>query len=258
MTTKALTPRKQMENLLSTRDKVISTHLRGTQLDSEKFRLGVLSQLDQTPALLTCRRESVLMSAYLAAQQGLEFVGGQAYLIPFKGEAKLIVGYKGYVELLYGTGKVKSINAKCVYQGEEFGYDQGTNEISHPFSFDTDRSDENIVGAYAVIETVSGGRIVEVLSRDELERIRNSSRGKNSDAYRQWLPEMYKKACILRAAKKGPKSRALNVVIEAEDRAEKGLSTADLVEERDEDWTEPEFRDVGPTEEPTVNDDDIP
>jgi phage RecT family recombinase len=61
-----------------------------------------------------------------AACLGLEVDGvtGQAYLIPFKGRAQLVVGYKGYNTLAARSGI--TITGAVVREGDEFDYQLGS------------------------------------------------------------------------------------------------------------------------------------
>ena len=43
---------------------------------------------------------------------------GQAYLVPFKNKATLIVGYKGLYDMAIRTGKYRYINVDKLYEGE--------------------------------------------------------------------------------------------------------------------------------------------
>ena len=51
---------------------------------------------------------------------------GQAYLVPFKGRATLVVGYKGLHDMAVRTGKYRYINAAPIYEGEEVTEDRFT------------------------------------------------------------------------------------------------------------------------------------
>ena len=61
-----------------------------------------------------------LMSAIVKASQlGLE-VGsamGHAYLVPYKTEATLIIGYRGMLALARRSGEIQSITARVVSAG---------------------------------------------------------------------------------------------------------------------------------------------
>lgn len=63
---------------------------------------------------------SLLESARLGLEPGTE----QYYLTPRKVKGQLeilgIVGYQGYIELMYRAGAISSVVAECVYENDQF------------------------------------------------------------------------------------------------------------------------------------------
>lgn len=151
-----------------------------------------------------------------AAQLGLNPTGalGDAWLIPFQNkrkgvtEAKLIPGYRGLARLTIQSGHVESIYADCIYDGELCEVHGGTDpRIEHRPDPACREDEAAFVGAYAVAFPRGGGRPwFAYLSRKELDKIRNSSRGRDSDAYKIWPGPMAKKAAVLRVVKLVPMS----------------------------------------------------
>lgn len=96
-----------------------------------------LTELQRNTDLQACTAPSLLGSLMLAAQLGLEPGGplGHLYLTPrrLKGEQTVvpIIGYKGLVELARRSGKVGTVKAQIIREGDHF--DQG---------FDTARGGE--------------------------------------------------------------------------------------------------------------------
>ena len=83
----------------------------------------LLNQMTSGSPLMSCTMPSVLGAMLESAQMGLEIgTGGQCWLIPFKGEAKLVVGYRGFIDLMYRTGQVALAQAEVVYDNEEFKF----------------------------------------------------------------------------------------------------------------------------------------
>lgn len=89
---------------------------------------------DPSGNLQKCSPQSIYESAIRAASLRLSVDPGirQAYLVPFKGEATLIVGYKGLYDMAIRTGKYRYINVGKVYEGEEVVEDRlsGIHHIS--------------------------------------------------------------------------------------------------------------------------------
>jgi phage RecT family recombinase len=60
-----------------------------------------------------------------------------------------IIGYKGLMEMSKRHPRVHSVEAFCVYQGEDFDVDPGQGTIRHKWRFDVERTDDKIVAVYA-------------------------------------------------------------------------------------------------------------
>src|SRR6185369_8569019 len=65
-------------------------------LPLDLFMRVTLTGFRKTPNLLNCSRKSLLGALLETARLGLEPCTEQAYLIPFKNECTLVVGYQGY------------------------------------------------------------------------------------------------------------------------------------------------------------------
>jgi phage RecT family recombinase len=117
MTTTAITPYERMRSVLTSeaQRQAIAAYLHGTALSPKKFEQVALA-LMRDPKIVQCEPRSVMMAIAGAAQLGLQFIGGQAHIVPFKGQAQLIVGYQGYVNLLRKSGYVTF--ADVVYAGD--------------------------------------------------------------------------------------------------------------------------------------------
>ncbi|UGL61919.1 RecT-like DNA pairing protein [Arthrobacter phage EastWest] len=93
-----------------------------------------LTIVRQTPRLLECDKVSLLGSLMTCAQLGLRpGVGalGQAYIIPFKGQAQFILGYQGMLELANRSNEVEGTVARMVYENDVFQVDYGTDSLTH-------------------------------------------------------------------------------------------------------------------------------
>src|SRR6185437_5144847 len=162
---------------------------------------------------LECDRQSLFNAAMSAACLGLEVDGvtGQAYLIPFKGKAQLVIGYKGFNTLAARSGI--TITGNIVRQGDEFDYQLGSAAyVRHkPKS-----SKGAITHAWACAQSMDRPAVVEVLDYDELLAVKNRSPGaKRSDS--PWndpvigFPAMCQKTAKRRLARSMP----LNIMQQA-------------------------------------------
>lgn len=190
-------------------------HLRRRQLEAvlpkhltpdRLCRLAILA-CEKTPKLLRCDRTSLYGAILTAAQLGLEPDGilGQAYLVPYGDKVQFIPGYRGLIALARQSGEVQSIFAGAVHEGDHFAYRFGINEeLDHIPSLAPDRGDKPITHFYALARFINGGRHFDVMTRSEVERIRNNSAGFKSGGDSPWkshFEEMGKKTAIRRIAK---------------------------------------------------------
>src|SRR5262249_12016457 len=92
----------------------------------ERLMQTILVSCERNPKLLDCNRQSLFNAAMSAAVLGLEVDGvtGQAYLIPFKGRAQLVIGYKGFNTLAARSNM--TITGAAVREGDHFAFELGT------------------------------------------------------------------------------------------------------------------------------------
>jgi recombination protein RecT len=89
---------------------------------------SVLIAVADSKALQECAPASIYTNALRAATLRLSVDPGvgQAYLVPFKGHATLIVGYKGLHDMAVRTNRYRYINVGPIYEGQEITEDQIT------------------------------------------------------------------------------------------------------------------------------------
>lgn len=136
-----------------------------------------MTAVQNTPKLLDCDRTSLFAAVMTCAQLGLEPDGvlGQAYLVPFKGKVQFIPGYKGYLTLARNSGEITSIQAHEVCQNDKFSYAYGLDEHLHHVPAEGERGE--ITHFYAYAKFKDGGHVFEVMTRADVEKIRDGSEG---------------------------------------------------------------------------------
>jgi recombination protein RecT len=89
---------------------------------------SVLIAVSQNQDLMNCTPNSIIGSALRAATLELSVDPsiGQAYLVPFKGKATLIVGYKGLYQMAIRTGKYRYLNLMPIYEDDDLTEDRST------------------------------------------------------------------------------------------------------------------------------------
>jgi len=190
----------------------------------------------RNPSILQCSMLSQQQSAFVAMSLGLlPNVLGHGYFVPFGKDLTWITGYQGIVELAHRSGHISSIEARVVYEGEDYLVGYGTNAgISHTPNLKMSRKPEDptdvscanlgITGAYAVAHFKDGGVKFECMSADELDGIRKKTRSR-SGPWHEWpnVIEMYKKCPIRRLGKTLPQTPDLHMALEYDNAAERGV-----------------------------------
>lgn len=152
----------------------------GKTMPVERLMRTIMISVERLPMLLQCDRQSIFNAAMSAACLGLEVDGvtGQAYLIPFKGKAQLVIGYKGFNTLAARSGI--TITGAVVREGDDFDYQLGTAAyVRHK----PKGSKGRITHAWACAQSLDRPAVVEVLDIDELMAVKARSPGaKRSDS----------------------------------------------------------------------------
>jgi len=136
----------------------------------------------ENPYILRCSAESVLRSVKTACEFGLSFAkaSGQAYLVPFKGQCTLIIGYRGLMDLARRSAAVTSLQSGVVYQGDVYEPHLGSNpHIVHTPNPEVPHTDDKIIAAYSIAKHRSGEETVEAMPIEELKAIRKRSRSRD-------------------------------------------------------------------------------
>ncbi len=184
---------------------------------------------------------SVLGSLMNAAQLGLRpGVLGHCWPLPFwdrnlawtddqgktrKGgyRAQLVIGYQGYVELAYRSGRVASIVARTVQENDAFDVDLGVADtLTHKPLLRGDRGDA--AAYYVVVKYVSGGHAFWYMTHEEAlaYRERYAPRGREQQIVGPWAePDafggMAHKTCLRQLAKWMPKSTELAQALQVDE-----------------------------------------
>lgn len=177
---KADSVRKALERMRPKMAQALPKHL-----TPERLLRVTMSALQANPKLLDCDRTSLFAAVLTAAQLGLEPDGvlGHAYLVPFRvangpPKVQFIPGYKGLLTLARNSGDIQTIQAHEVCKGDDFHYAYGLKEdLHHVVSDDVERSWENVTHFYAYATFKDGGHIFEVMTRAQVEAIRDNSQG---------------------------------------------------------------------------------
>lgn len=178
-----------------------------------------LTEFRKNPKLQECEPLSFLAAVMLCGQLGVE-VGplGHAYLIPYGRECTFILGYKGMIDLARRSGQIISLTAHTVYENDKFNYAYGLDDKVEHVPALNDRG--KLIAVYAIAKLKGGGHQFEVLSKEEIDKIRETSKAKNSGPWVGHYDEMAKKTAIRRLFKYLPVSIEMQKAMAYEDDAE--------------------------------------
>jgi recombination protein RecT len=246
-TNNALDPKARLNDLATYLKKYGENNLKQAvqgQLSSERMIRMVLSDVSRNPLLLACTPTSIAGCLSFGAQVGLMVGGplGYVYIIPRRNkhlgnayEANPQLGYKGYCALAYRSKEIARLDAACVFRGEHFRFDRGTGVLEHQWSWEGEKGDADLVGAYAFAQLKGSPElIVEVLTRKQIE-----ARRARSDSWRRnpsqspWgtdFQPMARKSGILALLRGGrvPLSTELEVAVESEEESLAGSAPVEM------------------------------
>lgn len=186
------------------------------------FCSGIYSTVRRNPDLVTrCRVDTLWKAAIEAAERGLRVDNGEAWLVPYKGEVALQVGYKGAIKLAKQAG-ILMIDAQAVYSNDPCTISLGTDpHIDHKPAM-SNRGE--FLGVYAWIRMSDGEPpLIEWMPAEEVEKIRKSSPSANSPAWRTWYEEMARAKVLKRIAKRVPAKDELDLALSLADADDKTI-----------------------------------
>lgn len=192
----------------------------------ERLARIMLTQVRRIPKLALCTRASFLGALMECAQLGLEpGVLGQAWILPYKGNAQLIVGYRGLVALAWRSSQISSIQAHEVYEEDRFVWSFGLEpRLIHEPSEEGTQDPKRILYAYAVVRTTNHGVLFDVMSRKQIEAVRARSASKDSGPWVSDYAEMAKKTVLKRLLKLAPLSAEMQRALALDDADEFGTT----------------------------------
>lgn len=183
-------------------------------LAPERLARISLTVIERSKGLKQCSPISLLACVVECAQLGFEPdpIMGEAYLVPFKEQATLLVGYKGFAKLAFQTGDIYKIPAFVVRKGEEYSEIAGSHAalIHVPKDHGVEKDDSTWTHAYAMAFFRDGHTDWQTLERAEVFRRRSRSRaftsGKKDSPWFTDPEMMWRKSAIRALASRLPKS----------------------------------------------------
>ncbi len=186
-----------------------------------------MTEFSKTPLLQECEPMSFVAAVMVASQLGLEIgIMGSSYLVPFRNnkkgivECNLVPGYRGLLELARRSGNILSISAEIVYENDEFYFEKGLEaKLIHKPKL-VNRGE--MIAAYAVAKLKDGGNQFLVMSKEEIDVVKEKSKASSGP----WISEynaMAQKTVVRRLFKWLPSSVEMQKIAILDEASEAGI-----------------------------------
>lgn len=189
-----------------------------THVAVEKFTRVALTAISSNPDLANADRRSLYGACLRLAQDGLLPDGREAALVIFNTKSKnggwekrvqAMPMIAGVLKKIRQSGEVAKVSAQVVHENDLFtvryGFDEDVEHSPPPL----DKPRGKAIGAYATAVLKDGSRLLEVMSLEEIEKVRNVSRAKDNGPWKEWWSEMARKTVMRRLSKRLPMSTDL-------------------------------------------------
>ncbi|HHP5355891.1 TPA: recombinase RecT [Aeromonas veronii] len=197
----------------------------------DAFVRAAATAMAQNPELANADQKSVIQSLIRCATHGLVPDSREAALVTFKEKqgnnyvmkAQYIPMVDGVLKRARMSGQVAVIAAKAVFDGDTFDYwmDEQGEHINYRPTF-KGRGEFSLAFAFAKLHT--GELIVEVMPKDDIERVRSASKTGNSEysPWAKWYDRMAVKSVLHRLARRLPSASELVTLLESGDEFDYG------------------------------------
>lgn len=216
-------------------------------IDPDRFIRTVVTAVQMNPKLLEADRRSLFASCMKAAQDGLMPDGREAVLNIYSTKVKNPGGdswvdmvqflpmVRGLLKAIRNSGEVASVDAAAVYERDHFRFVRGDDpRIEHEPYLGAEEAGD-VVAAYVIVKLVNGETHREVMSKRDIEKVREASKAPNGPGWSKWYDQFAIKSVVKRAYKLLPSSSdRLDRVIEHDNEAmefdfnQRGADTAAL------------------------------
>ncbi len=160
-----------------------------SHLSPDRFARVAITAITRTPKLQQCTQESFFKCLLDLSAMGLEPDGRRAHLIPYGRECTLVLDFKGLVELVRRSGDVVKIHSDVVCENDTFAHSMG-DVTEHTYDISKDRG--AVIAAYSQVTLKNGAVQSEIMSKAEIDAIKNKSRAGRSGP---WVDHYNQMAC---------------------------------------------------------------
>lgn len=193
-------------------------------LTAERMIRMAMTLYGKSDQLRKCDPMSIIACVVQSSELGLELSSplGHAWMVPYGNQATFQIGYKGFFELAFRSGKVSAFPMRTVYTNDTFKVRYGTSqEIIHEPAM---RDRGGVLGYYACVYLKDGGRDFEWMSVEDVVEHRKAY-VKNNRSDSPWntaFDAMAMKTCVRMLAKRVPISTELTAASKVDEYQEAG------------------------------------
>lgn len=192
------------------------------QISADKFTRVAMTAIQANPDLLQTDRRSLFGELMKCAQDGLIPDGREATIQVYKIKgvptAKYMPMVYGILKKVRNSGELATIVSEMIYQNDKFRFwvDDHGPHIEHEPQLFCDRGE--MIGVYALAKTKEGELYTEVMNRDQVMDVKNTSKARDSGPWSgAFESEMWRKSVIRRLSKRLPMSTDVEEVIRRDD-----------------------------------------
>ena len=218
--------KKVLFNFLRKNEKTMIQAWKGS-IDPRDLNMIIMGAVAENPRLLQCSARSIIRAMVTAARCKIKPGGhmGRGYLVPRRNkntgqmECCFDPGYRGMSDLARRTGEVTKITSHVVKKDDKFKYDAAEEKLEHEPN--PSKQESEVICAYAIAKLKDGDKQIEVVWKNDLDKIRSASMAKSEGTpWGQWYDEMARKSSVRRLCKWLPVDDALEVGMAASDNAD--------------------------------------
>lgn len=212
----------------------------------ERFMRTVVGAIQNSPGILECDKQSILLSCQRAAQDGLMLDGKEAALVPFNTKVGnswvKMASYQpmidGILKKARNSGQLSVINAITVHEEDSFKYNPAVDDLpNHNPNWFGDRG--KMIGVYAFAKMKDGSTAVEIMNIEQIEQVRKVSKQGSDDKgnpkgiWATWYDQKAKVACLKRLCRRLPSSTDLIEMFDRDNEENFDLSLAEESTEKE-------------------------
>lgn len=162
----------------------------------------------RNPLLARCSPYSIVDFCIKMAEAGTDRIGsGGMWAVPFKNkkgwiDMVAIPDWRLIVEKCKRAGAIKHAYAEVVYDCDKFEYEKGLNpKLVHIPNWKIPKEKKKIVAVYCVYILPDDSKDFVIMTKEEIDRIKEMSKAKDQGPWVDFYEEMAKKTVIKRALK---------------------------------------------------------